>query len=178
MKVEYLAIDKWDDTYNEGGIYALVDQDGKRYIGRAKHIQNRLHQHRVALNSIIRTGKCCATEGNELVEAVKNGKRFKAEILKKICFSESTENNFRYWENYYVQKYGGYPALYNTAFIYPVNPFCKRYDDLEIALRFYDPDIIEWLDRQERVNSYIKQLIRDDMKKKCYTDVTQEPGKA
>lgn len=41
-----------------------------------------------------------------------------------------------------------------------------------------EADIIEWLDRQDRVNSYIKQLIRDDMKRKCYTSVTQKPGKA
>lgn len=41
-----------------------------------------------------------------------------------------------------------------------------------------EADIIEWLEGQGPVNSYIKQLIRDDMKRKCYTDVTREPGKA
>ena len=51
---EYLAIGKWDDMYNGAAIYSLVDQDGKRYIGQAKKLQNRLEQHRISLNNIVR----------------------------------------------------------------------------------------------------------------------------
>lgn len=32
----------WDTDYNGSAIYSLVDENGKRYIGQAKHLQHRL----------------------------------------------------------------------------------------------------------------------------------------
>ena len=165
MKREYLAIEKWDDDYNGSGIYSLVDQDGKRYIGQSKHIQNRLHQHRQGLNQVLRnSGRGEACSG--LVKAVEEGKRFKVEILKKFENSETSTDELRYWEDFYIKKYGGYDKLYNIAFV-PSSNYGYENDlyAQTILVRFTATDIVEWLKGMpyENRHKYLEALVREDI---------------
>lgn len=36
---DYSILEKWIDDYNGAAIYSLVDENGKRYIGQAIHLQ-------------------------------------------------------------------------------------------------------------------------------------------
>lgn len=60
----------WDTEYDGAAIYALVDNEGKMYIGRASRLQKRLRTHRRALQKA-RDGSSGSFngEGHRLVEA-------------------------------------------------------------------------------------------------------------
>lgn len=116
---DYSILEKWIDDYNGAAIYSLVDDKGKRYIGQALHLQQRLETHRRALNKAFKEpNNIEIVENANLIKAVRNGVKFKVEILYKIPYHETTKNMLRYYENYYFQKYGGYNDTYNITPIY------------------------------------------------------------
>lgn len=161
---DYTTIDKWDESYDGSAIYSLVDPNGKRYIGQAKQLQNRLNNHRRELNKVYKNKNTRILEGSELIEAVKNGIRFKVEILKKIPWYEATVNNLRYWEHYYLEKYGGIKDTYNVA---PIPQPVENYDEfnsVELVIDI-DADILEKLSEVDNMQGYIKSLIRADISK-------------
>ncbi len=119
---DYSILEKWKDDYNEAAIYSLVDENGKRYIGQAIRLQNRLETHRRALNKAYKEpDNEEITENANLIKAVREGLKFRVEILYKIPYYERTKNMLRYYENYYHVKYGGYKNTYNIAPIYAPN---------------------------------------------------------
>ena len=155
--------------YNGAGIYSLVDQDGKRYIGQALNIQNRLEQHRRALNVVVRDGNTGTAENTELVDAVASGKRFHVEILKKLEGANATKNKLDFWERHFLKKYGGFKETYNVNVISAPNWKCSAYNDAYYYLDLNydaDADIIAYLDTLESVQGEIKRMIREDMKKR------------
>lgn len=111
----YTILENWIDNYNGAAIYSLIDENGKRYIGQAIHLQNRLETHRRALTRAYKHKDAYVVENENLVNAVRSGLKFKVEILLKIPREETTVNRLRYYENYYFQKYGGYKGTYNIA---------------------------------------------------------------
>ena len=115
MSKKYISLEKWDDDYNGAAIYSLVDSEGKRYIGQATHLQDRLETHRRQLNKAITNPEGECAEGKKLIDAVKNGMKFKVEILEKIPDDKATVNILRCWEAYYLDCYGGYDNTYNSA---------------------------------------------------------------
>ncbi len=115
---KYLCLQKWDFTYNGAGIYYISDEQGKKYIGRAIHIQDRLHQHRRALNRAAQGMEINCVENQNLINIAKNGGILKAEILYKLQENDATENNFRFYENFFFNLFGGYKGTYNIAPIY------------------------------------------------------------
>lgn len=112
---DYSILEKWIDDYNGAAIYSLVDDKGKRYIGQAIRLQQRLETHRQVLTRAFKHKDVYVVENENLVNAVRNGIKFKVEILYKIPRCKATVNMLRYYENYYFQKYGGYKNTYNIA---------------------------------------------------------------
>ncbi len=163
-KKRYLAIKKWNDDYNDGAIYSLVDANGKRYIGQAKHLQNRLHTHRIELNRIYNGGTSCV-EGKKLIDAVKGGAVFTVEILRKIKWYEMTINELRFWEGYYLEKYGGIDNTYNTIPAYYPNYNFEPDNEVELIIEI-DSEEYNYLNNKcNNINEYIKNLIREKIKK-------------
>lgn len=102
------------DPYNGAGIYALVDNYGKKYIGQAKHIQDRIKVHRINMNKIFLTN-CFHGENDKIHEAIMAGKTFDVEILEKIPQEKATRRYLYEREIYYYCQYGGIDNLYNVA---------------------------------------------------------------
>lgn len=163
MGKKYLTIKKWDEEYNGSAIYSLVDDDGKRYIGQAKTLQTRLNTHRQQLNHAYEDNEAIVPEGEKLIKAVRDGKTFKVQVLKKLKWNEATINNLRYWENYYLKMYGGVNNTYNTAPIPSPVWNCEPNNEITLVIET-DKDIIEALDQVDNKQGYIKDLIRKDIK--------------
>lgn len=163
---DYTSIEKWDDDYNGAAIYSLVDERGKRYIGQASRLQNRLETHRRELNRAHKSRDTIVSEGAKLADAARNGARFRIEILEKIDWSKSSVNNLRYWERYYLNKFGGLENTYNSGEIPDPVWTYEAFNDVALILEIDDADILGFLDRLENIQGYIKGLIRQDMKKR------------
>jgi predicted GIY-YIG superfamily endonuclease len=129
---DYSILEKWIDDYNGAAIYSLVDENGKRYIGQAIHLQQRLETHRRVLNRAYKGLPITVIENENLLNAASKGKKFKVEILLKIPWYETTVNMLRYYENYYFQKYGGYNGTYNIAPIYPPVWDCEYLNKIKV----------------------------------------------
>lgn len=162
---DYTIIEKWDDDYNGAAIYSLVDENGKRYIGQASHLQDRLETHRRELAKAWKCKDGIIKEGFKLAEAGRKGTRFRVEILKKISWDEATINVLRYWENYYLERFGGLEKTYNTGVMYYPNWNYEGFNNVVFVLDFNetDADILAKLDSCDNKQGYIKSLIREDM---------------
>lgn len=167
MKKDYSALEKWDDDYNGACIYSLIDSNGNRYIGQAMHAKQRYNQHRQELSKAKR-GIPSSNEGLKMREAVLSGAVFRFEILIKIDWQDASINILRDLEKYYLDIYGGIDNTYNTAPVTSPNWRCVHFNDVYILLdlKETDADIIEWLGQQDNMQGYIKNLIREDMRKR------------
>lgn len=156
---DYTALKNWNDDYNGAAIYSIVDRNGKRYIGQAKHLQQRLDAHRQALNKAYKGIDVNVIENQNLVNAARNGETFSVEILYKIPWYKASRNMLRYYEKYYLDKYGGYKNTYNIAPVYAPNFNYMPYNEITLGLEL-DADIIEYLGSMDNVQGFIKNLIR------------------
>ena len=160
---DYTTIKKWNDDYNGAGIYSLIDESGKRYIGQAKHVQQRLESHRCALNLAVRKKDAFVNDGIKLVDAVRNGVKFRVEILKKIPWYDATTNILRKWESYYLDYFGGIDKTYNGAVVpYPSWKY-DPYNDVTVDIIINDAEIAKRLNTINGKQEYIKNLIREDI---------------
>lgn len=102
------AVLSWDTEYEGAAIYALVDDEGKMYIGQAQCLQKRLYAHLQALKRAANDGRKggCRGEGRRLSEAVANGKKFVVKILRTFPEEYITLNVLRYWEGHYYRHFG------------------------------------------------------------------------
>lgn len=103
--------------YDGIGIYALIDDAGKMYIGSSINVKRRLAEHSKGLAN----GK----EHKSLVDAVEQGRQFRCEILEKIPYGCNTYH-LREREHFYITKYDTVKSGYNTAF-----PTCAIPQDIE-----------------------------------------------
>lgn len=157
---DYSILENWIDDYNGAAIYSLVDDKGKRYIGQAKHLQQRLETHRRALTRAFNNKEVYVIENENLVNAARNGVKFKVEILYKIPWYENSVNMLRYYENYYLQKYGGLKNTYNSIPVYVPNWSYAPANDVTLELYFDDKEIIDFLNNMDDEQAFIKDLIR------------------
>lgn len=178
------------ETYTGSAIYALVDKNGKRYVGQAARFQERMRSHESAFQTILKGSDKKFPEGEKMVQAVKEGITFTAIILRKLEGGEATINNLRYWEDFYLTESGGIDGTYNMykppAPLWEHDPFniviidespseIKRKRQIanitkwqkkktkQCTLRLnkkYDADIIEILEKADSVQGYIKKAIR------------------
>ena len=162
MGRDYTAIEKWTDDYNGAAIYSLVDPDGKRYVGQAVRLQNRLHTHRRALNRAYNGERFESNEGTALINAAKSHIKFRVEILEKIKPTMATVNYLREREYHYLMNYGGYDNTYNTSVIPVPNYNVEAFNDVKIYVEL-DTDFIDRFDSKETLDNYIKSLIRKDI---------------
>lgn len=130
----------WDTEYNGAAIYALVDDDGKMYIGRASRLQKRLYAHRRALQRARdRSPGSLGGEGHRLVEAAAQGKKFEARILRKFPEEEVTMNVLRYWECHYYKQYGKkknpWDIAYNLYNSTAPNPPVWHYKPMNVPIK-------------------------------------------
>lgn len=127
----------WDTDYNGAAIYSLVDENGRRYVGQAQNLQNRLKQHRKAFNRI-KDGESKpigCKEGKRLVEAIEAGVTFRVEVCKRLTPEEATKNSLRHWEcEIYEQYANGIPLeendLYNSTYPAPPKWECEDLNEL------------------------------------------------
>lgn len=154
------------EKYEGPGIYSLVDENGKRYIGQAKNVYKRLRTHRNAINNVHYKGNSGSiVEGQKICDAVLAGHKFRVEILKKIPWYEATLNELTRQEKYYLDLYGGRDNTYNMA---PMdNPLCETEKfayTVELPIKL-EKGLVDYLKDQGDANEYLKKLIREDMKR-------------
>jgi len=164
-KKDYSIVEKWDDDYSGAAIYSLVDKDGKRYVGQAKNLQNRLNTHRAELARVYHNPNAYTCEGRKLAEAAIKGTKFRVEVLEKIPWSETTVNHLLEREEYWLQKYGGLEGTYNSACIPTINWWWDGNNEVELKLSFDEEDIVTKLNQTDDKQGYIKELIRADIAK-------------
>lgn len=188
-------IQPWEEEYAGAAIYSLVDANGKRYIGQAMHLQERLNSHQKALAEMLQHPEKRPLEGLKMIKAVRSGVKFRVEVLKKLEGGEATINNLRYWEGFMLEQYGGIENTYNSQIppvpIWNHEPFnyvivnepsevskhkhrAQRIENWQKANlrrvtvklnKTVDADIIEKIEQLENVQGYIKRLIREDINK-------------
>lgn len=118
---DFSILKKWDTQYNGAAIYSLVDDNGKRYIGKTMHLQDRLNTHRQELSKIYRTkGNTYTHEGQKLADAAMNGVVFHVEVLLEVPPESVTVNLMCLLEWFYFYKFGKIDGTYNST--YPTDP--------------------------------------------------------
>lgn len=98
--------------YESSGIYALVDDNGKMYIGSSINIKRRLSSHRFHLSAVKR-GWGSGFVNKKMMVAIQQGKIFNAKILEKVSDISLLWDR----EKYYIEKMGGIQNLYNECCI-------------------------------------------------------------
>lgn len=99
--------------YDGAGVYALVDEAGKKYIGSSQNVALRVLQHQYNLHR----AACNSTrefKGTKLETAAHNGHRFRAILLEKLPPGGS---RYDLWdlERKHLEAAGGIAATYNGA---------------------------------------------------------------
>lgn len=159
-KIRYDAMKPWNFDYNGAAIYKLTDQHGRVYIGQARRLQNRLHQHRQEMNRIKR-GSEETSEGEKIAEAVRSGSVFEASILEKIHWTEATVNNLRERECYWLDVYGGMGSTLNSGYVFAPAPHVEQYNtEIIFYAEVNDPEIIAAIEAAQDKDELFKEAIR------------------
>lgn len=98
-------------SYTGAAVYALVDENGKRYIGSTNNIQRRLKTHNQGIRDAITCGRS-AFSAWWFVNAIKAGHTFTMEILEQIP-PGTTRKEREAAERRHLQASGGLDATYN-----------------------------------------------------------------
>lgn len=97
--------------YNGAAIYALVDDNGKRYIGSTLRLRDRISQH----NSMMKTVRKNSPNGlvsYKIANAVLEGHTFRCEILAMINTNVS-KHELEEIERIFLKHFGGIENTYN-----------------------------------------------------------------
>lgn len=113
--------------YNGPGVYALIDVNGKKYIGSSLHIRARILAHL----SSFRKMQCCGESkfgknyisNYEFCDAIKSGMVFSAVVVAKLHPGANIYDLLDL-ERYYLSLAGGIERTYNV-----VHPQIKREKD-------------------------------------------------
>ncbi len=98
--------------YNGAAIYALVDQNNKRYVGSTNHLNRRIKTHRCFMNMVLTKGEN-GFVNPKLTTAIKNGSIFMCEVLAYIK-TELSKNEAEEIERVFIQHFGGIENTYNV----------------------------------------------------------------
>lgn len=98
--------------YTGAGVYALVDENGKKYIGSAKNVKSRIQKHNKELQKALDGETSQASKS--MIDAAKAGHIFRAVLVEKL---PDTGNMYdlRDMERRYLDDAGGTKSTYNTA---------------------------------------------------------------
>lgn len=95
-------------------IYALVDQNGKRYIGSSCNLQRRIKEHDREIRRVLR-GENSGFLSNSLTSAVLMGLEFKVEVL--ATYENMDSKNLLKIERACLLAAGGLQNTYNSQAI-------------------------------------------------------------
>ena len=98
--------------YNGVGVYALTDENNKRYIGSSKHVHDRVKQHKSCMITCLRQGHSCFLN-SKIEEALKLGAVFSCEVLCEI-HSDVSKHELEEIERIFLKKFGGFENSYNN----------------------------------------------------------------
>lgn len=102
--------------YNGPGVYAIIDQNGKKYIGSSLHINSRLLDHKRSLNNAIKRNQNGENVTLALQKAAVEGQIFDAVILEKLP-NGGTFYDLMDMERKHLEASGGIKRTYNSMFI-------------------------------------------------------------
>ena len=129
--------------YNGPGIYALIDQYGKKYIGSSIHVHDRLKGHMFNIRRIRKQGYVDGGISSKLGAAVVSGSVFRCEVLEMIE-EHATEEYIGEREKAWLAREGGQDNTYNGRSICrPV--LTQKHHELEKICRGLDQQQIEIL---------------------------------
>ncbi len=114
-------------NYSGTAIYALVDDQGKKYIGSSTDLKRRLLFHASHVKTLLRDGNdgfLCS----KMQEAILAGRKFRVEVLEMLP-SEISKEELNNKEYYWLEKEGGLEATYNMKPIKQM--YCQPGDILE-----------------------------------------------
>lgn len=97
--------------YTGAGVYALVDENGKKYIGSAKNVKSRIQKHNKELQKALDGETSQASKS--MIDAAKAGHIFRAVLVEKLPESGSLYD-LRDMERRYLNEAGGLKSTYNT----------------------------------------------------------------
>lgn len=146
--------------YEGIGIYAIVDENGKMYIGQAINVKKRLlwHSKNIPLNG----------SSSKLYQAYQDGHTFTAEVLEEIDYGV-TKFFLAQREEYYIRKYNTFRSGYN---ILPTSLDYYRKDNPKEYLRdswftiLKDPHLSKWqADNCERISLVVPKGKKDEYKR-------------
>lgn len=94
-------------TYDGVGVYALVDDLGRRYIGSSTNVAKRIKAHENAFQS----GRC----SRKFQAAISAGRTFRVEILEPFPYGITRHELFQA-ENKWLREYDAVRQGYNSTF--------------------------------------------------------------
>lgn len=104
-------------NYDGMGVYALVDENGKMYIGSSIDCKKRFREHEIAFKN--------GRENQSLQSAYNKGVVFHGKILEKISYG-NTLYFLREREKYYITQYSTLINGYNST---PATGWTKEQDE-------------------------------------------------
>lgn len=69
--------------YEGPGVYALIDDEGKKYIGSSINVKKRVFAHEANFRRVLKRGNSPYC-GNKLADAVLHGKRFSSVLIEPL----------------------------------------------------------------------------------------------
>ena len=98
--------------YNGAAVYALIDEQGKRYIGSTSNLGSRLKTHSFGIRQALAEGVATWLPLS-LVNAVTQGHTFRVEVLRSFPEGASQED-LRREERSWILAAGGCACTYNS----------------------------------------------------------------
>ena len=97
--------------YNGAAVYALVDKDGKRYIGSTLHLKSRIKQHISLMRTVYKYGPN-GWVNPKITKALLDGVVFQCEVLAMIN-SDISKHELEEIERVFVKHYSDIGDTYN-----------------------------------------------------------------
>jgi len=97
--------------YNGAAVYALVDDNGKRYIGSTLHLKDRIKQHKAMMRTVYNHGPN-GFVNPKITSALLEGLTFRCEILVMIN-TDVSKYELEEMERVFVKHFGGTNNTYN-----------------------------------------------------------------
>ncbi len=104
-------------NYKGAAVYALIDEDGKKYIGSTCNFKNRMLRWRVSMMKAVNAGCYVGNGPQSISEAVIAGHRFRAEIIEMLPPNISKSDLLLHEKNA-LDAAGGVENTYNSVRIY------------------------------------------------------------
>ena len=111
--------------FEGAGVYALIDDTGRKYIGSSVNTKKRIMSHEISFQRVLRDG-AAPNVGNKLVNAVLSGMQFDAVLLQELP-NGANFYDLMDMEKRYLDENGGCKNTYNAM---PIKDYRKTDYDL------------------------------------------------